>query len=198
MAFFSSTDIRRPPLTYVICLFLSLFEGVSVTSTPPSACCRTGPSSASVNTTPLARIASAAGRASKPNPGKLVPTCQRPTGPPTAVRIRNMAGPQPVNKIDGMRDEITLQEKSFEVHVWTMAELRRPHHNWEYYFMFLPRERDAWANLPLCFHIRLWAITQIHVINPVELIFPDTPDLFFTFTFANLSQFCWIEIRGSC
>lgn len=88
---FSSADIRRPPLTYVICLFLSLFEGVSVTSTPPSACCRTGPSSASVNTTPLARTASAAGRASKPNPGKLVPTCQRPTEPPTAVRIRNVA-----------------------------------------------------------------------------------------------------------
>lgn len=94
--------IRRLPPTAHLC-HLFLFEGVSVTSTPPSACYRTGPSSASVNTTPLARTASAAGRASKPNPGKLVPTCQRPTGPPTAVRIWNVAVAKPVNK-DGQRE----------------------------------------------------------------------------------------------
>lgn len=57
---------------------------------PPSACCRMETSSASVNTTPLARTASAAGRASKPSPGRLVPTCQHPMEPPTHVRTQNM------------------------------------------------------------------------------------------------------------
>lgn len=52
----------------------------------PSACCRMGTSSASVNTTPLVRTASVAGRASKPSPGRLVPTCRHPTEPPTPVR----------------------------------------------------------------------------------------------------------------
>lgn len=57
---------------------------------PPSACCRKGTSSASVNTTRRARTASAAGRASKPSPGRLVPTCQRPMEAPTPVRAHNM------------------------------------------------------------------------------------------------------------
>lgn len=45
-----------------------------------------GTSSASVNTTQQARTASAARRASKPSPGRLVPTCQHPMDPPTPVR----------------------------------------------------------------------------------------------------------------
>lgn len=72
------------------CPILFSFKGVSVTFMPPSACCRMGTSSASVNTTPLARTASAAGRASKPSPGRLVPTCQHPMEPPTPVRTQNM------------------------------------------------------------------------------------------------------------
>ena len=66
---------------------LSGRAGVSVTSTPPSACSRTVTSSACVSTTPRAPTASAAKRASRPSPGRLAPTCRRPTDPPTPVRM---------------------------------------------------------------------------------------------------------------
>uniref|UniRef100_A0A8D3ABN5 Laminin N-terminal domain-containing protein n=1 Tax=Scophthalmus maximus TaxID=52904 RepID=A0A8D3ABN5_SCOMX len=49
--------------------------------------CWMGTSSASVNTTPRVRTASAAGRASKPSPGRPVPTCPHLTDPPTPVQL---------------------------------------------------------------------------------------------------------------
>lgn len=70
-----------------LCWLFSLIslKGVSVTSTLPSACWLKGTSSASVNTIPLGRTASDARRASKPSPGKQVPTCLHQLEPPTPV-----------------------------------------------------------------------------------------------------------------